>query len=101
MGFVLFSFVTVAFGALASVFLQFFVINPVAVALGFTIAPAFGLGIALIAYHYMMAEIFIQLSSHHESSKSIKRILAKRVFASPHKGIVARRPLSKKKKSKK
>ncbi len=100
LAFILFAFVTIALGALGAIILQFFVINPVALNLAFSISPAFGLGIALVAYHYMVAEAFSQLHSHSQASSSIKRILANRVMKGSHKAVVVRRPLAKKAKKK-
>jgi hypothetical protein len=101
LAFILFAFVTIALGGLGSVILQFFVINPVAMSLAFSVSPAFGLGVALIAYHYMVAEAFTQLHSHAEASSQIKHILANRAMKGSHKAVVVRRPLAKKAKAKK
>jgi len=101
LAFILFAFVTIALGALGAVVLQFFVINPVAMNIAFAISQAFGLGIALIAYHYMMAEVFVQLYSHAETSSKIRHLLANRAVKGSHKSVVVRRSLQKKKAKKK
>ncbi len=101
LAFIIFAFVTIALGGLAAVILQFFLINPVAFSLAFSVSPAFGLGVALIAYHYMVAEAFTQLHSHAEASSQIRRILANRAMKGSHKAVVVRRPLAKKKVKKK
>lgn len=102
LAFVLFAFVTLAMGALASLVLRFFFIDSLAVSLGFNVSTAFGIGIGLIAYHFMIAEVFAQLNKHKAASTSIKRILAHRVLhPKAHKPVAVRSSLHKKKAKKK
>ncbi|MEI7960871.1 MAG: hypothetical protein WCI04_00910 [archaeon] len=102
LAFVLFAFITLALGAFSSILLRFFFIDGVAVSLGIKVATAFGLGIALIAYHFMIAEVYTQLEKHKAASSSIKRILSRRVLSpKSSKNISPRRSFAKKKTVKK
>ncbi|MFA6064816.1 MAG: hypothetical protein WCW44_04430 [archaeon] len=79
--FVLFSFSVIVLGTITSLVLSIFLINPLALSVGFRAAAIFALAPAIIAYHYAMAEVYIQLNFHKESSNSIKRILAHKVLS--------------------
>lgn len=94
LAFVLFAFVTLALGAVSSLFLRFFFIDTISISLGFKVSMAFGLGIALIAYHFMIADVFTQLERHRAASNGIKKILARRVLSPfSHRHVGVRRPL--------
>lgn len=84
--FLMFSFITLALGSFASIFLRLFLIEPLAITIGFKAAAAFALAPCLIAYHYAITDVYTQLKNAHDSSTSIKRILAHRVL---HKKAVA------------
>ncbi|VVB74377.1 Uncharacterised protein [uncultured archaeon] len=92
---ILFSFVSLCLWVIASLVLSYFLINPIALSLGFKAAVIFALGPTLIAYHYSIIEVFSQLSAHRAASHSIKRILAHRVLHPKHKAPV--RKLAKRK----
>ena len=103
LAFVLFAFVTLALGAITSLLLRFFFIDSVAISLGIKISMAFGIGIALIAYHFMIAEVYTQLHSHKAASTSIKHILSRRVLSpkshklvTPHRSFAKKKPVKKK-----
>jgi hypothetical protein len=78
--FLMFAFITLALGSFASIFLRLFLIEPLSIAIGFKAAAAFALAPCLIAYHYAIADVYAQLKSTHDSSNSIKRLLAHRVL---------------------
>jgi len=80
LAFVLFAFITLALGAVSSIILRFFFIDSIALSLGFKVSMAFGLGVALIAYHFMIADVYSQLDRHRATSTGIKRLLAHRVL---------------------
>ena len=98
LAFVLFSFVTLVLGAFSSIVLRFFFIDSLAFSLGIKVSMAFGLGVALIAYHFMIAEVFTQLEGHKVASSRIKRILSRRVLSSKNQKLASpRRSFAKKK----
>ena len=78
--FVLFSFSVIVLGTITSLVLSIFLIQPLALSIGFKAAALFALAPAVIAYHYAMAEVYFQLNAHKESSNSIRRILANKVL---------------------
>ncbi len=78
--FLMFSFVTLALGVFVAIFLRIFLIEPLAISLGFKVAAAFALAPCIIAYHYAITSVYAQLKSTHDSSTSIKRILAHRIL---------------------
>jgi hypothetical protein len=78
--FLMFAFITLALGSFAAIFLKIFLIEPLAISIGFKTAAAFALAPCLIAYHYAIADVYSQLKNTHNSSISIKRILAHRVL---------------------
>ncbi|HPM85635.1 MAG: hypothetical protein PHY04_00015 [Candidatus ainarchaeum sp.] len=78
--FLMFSFLTLAMGSFAAIFLKIFLIDSLAINFGFKLAAAFALAPCLIAYHYAIIEIYSQLSEVHDSSSSIKRLLAHKVL---------------------
>ncbi len=84
---IIFLFIYIALGAVATLIFNYFFINPLALTFGFKIATAFALGPALLAYHFSMAEVFSQLNSHRESSSRVSRLLAHRVLH-PEKPVV-------------
>jgi len=98
LAFVLYWFLTIAFGAFASIVLKLFFadflsntfvfIDEAAMLIGFKAAGAFALGPVLIAYHYAITEGYVQLASHKSSSHSIKRILAHRTLHKKSKAPV-------------
>jgi hypothetical protein len=96
-----FLFLVIIFGAFASIFLGFFFIRPVAVSIGFQAASLFALAPALVVYQFCVAEVYLQLSSHHALSSKIKGILAQHILHP--KKIASKSParkLAKKKKRK-
>jgi len=95
MSFVMFSFISLALGAFASLVLKYFFIESIAFDLGSKAAFAFALAPVLIAYHHGVTETYLQLSSHKNASTSVKRILAHRVLHKKAKAPV--RKLIKKK----
>ena len=80
LSFIFASFIVIALGTFASLILSYFLIDPLAMSLGFRIATAFALGPALIVYHCAFIEIFSQLSSKHETTSRVRRILAHKVL---------------------
>jgi len=94
--FLMFSFITLALGSFASIFLKFFLIEPLAISIGFKAGAAFALAPCLIAYHYAIASVYSQLKNTHDSSTSIKRILAHRVLHK--KAVVTKKSKIKKRK---
>ncbi len=78
--FLMFAFITLALGSFASIFLRLFLIEPLAISIGFKAAAAFALAPCLIAYHYAITDVYSQLKSTNDSSSSIKRLLAHKVL---------------------
>jgi len=78
--FLMFAFITLALGSFGAIFLKLFLIEPLAISIGFKVAAAFALAPCIIAYHYAIADVYSQLKNTHNSSTSIKRILAHRVL---------------------
>lgn len=78
--FLMFSFITLALGSFTAIFLRLFLIEPLAFSIGFKSAAAFALAPCIIAYHYAIIEVYSQLKNTHDSSSSIKRILAHRIL---------------------
>jgi len=96
--FLMFAFITLALGSFAAIFLKMFLIGPLAISIGFKAAAAFALAPCLIAYHYAITDVYSQLKNAHDSSNSIKRILAHRVL---HKKVSNKKTILKKRKLKK
>lgn len=96
--FLMFSFFTLALGSFAAIFLKIFLIESLAINFGFKLAAAFALSPCLIAYHYAIMEIYSQLSAVHESSYSIKRLLAHKVFYKKKPSSKKKRVVKKKRK---
>lgn len=95
--FLIFVFITLALGAVAAIALSYFFINSIALSMGFKIAAAFSLGVALVAYHFMIAEIYSQLHIHRHVSTKIRHALARRVLSGKHPALAVRRFAKKKK----
>ena len=95
--FLMFAFITLALGSFAAIFLKIFLIEPLAISIGFRAAAAFALAPCLIAYHYAIADVYSQLKDSHNSSTSIKRILAHRVLNKKVVTITKKSKLKKKK----
>ena len=98
--FLMFAFITLALGSFAAIFLKIFLIEPLAISIGFKAAAAFALAPCLIAYHYAITDVYSQLKNAHDSSSSIKRILAHRVLNKKvaHKKVVVKKSKLKKRK---
>lgn len=94
--FLMFAFITLALGSFAAIFLKLFLIESLAISIGFKAAAAFALAPCLIAYHYAITDVYTQLKNTHDASTSIKRLLAHRVLHK--KAVVTKKSKIKKRK---
>jgi hypothetical protein len=92
----LFLFLAISLGTIASLMLKYFFVDSVALSLGFRAGIAFALAPAIIAYHYAMIEVYLELSNHKSSEATVKRLLANRVLA-PKRFAAKAKPKAKKK----
>lgn len=95
---IIFLFIYIALGAVATMVFNYFFINSLALSFGFKVAAAFALGPALLAYHFSMAEVFSQLNSHKEYSKKINKVLAHRLLHPQTKPLEKEKTISKRSK---
>ena len=96
LAFIVFFFLGLVVGTIASLVLTYFLIKPVALAWGIKIAIVVGFGPAILVYHSAIADVFAQLVARYAATAHIRKALSLRVLAT--KRATPRRTFKKKKK---